>query len=603
MILSQDEALASAQAQFFLKKIFMKDPMGKPLAVDRVEVERLINAVLEDSLPEFMFDAAVSGNVPLMHALREIRGPIKVDYECSEWQSRERLNGKSFKSNRQGVLSQCTSPVDLKALVSTIKDFDLKGLLEFTHGIPFIFQKNYFTDALKMVRETRFKGDLPFLEAGMLKTPELAICLNDESLRSATPGAYQVMLCWATEEMVRQFPESLAPMRPLQRVGFEKRQPAKDRTNADRFTLSSLPMAQFKLNATPTDQAVIQHIELGFKDGSQSALAGNLNHYMGGQLPGLGLSDEHGRVLCETRTKFLLSFPLANCNRENFKDSHQFVAEYFPLDIFGVQSMSEFEGMLKNRTDEPDSDVLKKQMVIPLVSTYEGTARALFLKLQANCQGHDRLLDMMSKDQWIGLAKGADSTTFNAQTLIVLRDLFGLDNQGFELTLSPVDLDALHAANYRFVDRTSVFEVDSVMNRFVYAHPDSACISLYLSAVYISIHLEDDDAQKVLAEAIRLHRLTQSMNLWSCETPKPTSIKQALSAFVEMDIENPNDQYAMALYAYLVDQGIAACAKEAISSEEWVLLTKIFRPDDLVPYRSIMPGKARGRLLEHQLGL
>ena len=599
MQLTSEEQLKSAQAKFALLKYFRKDLLGNAVEVDSARTAELVSEIHESDLAEFMFNLAVTGNVQVMHALQVLKGPITVEYVHKAGERRRHtINGKAFSPQRNGVLSHCTSVAELKAFFATIKAYGFKGLVEPDLTIPFLFTENDCSGVMNTVKEASFSGELPFLDAGRLKSPELAICLSDESFQSATPEAYMPILCWATEAMVKEFGDSLTPLSLLQRVNYDVHRPLAERAESDLYRCASMPAATFKKNAKPNDEAVVTEITLGLEESaSHSEWAGNLNRYMGNELTRRGFSSLDGRVLCEARVDFLLSFPAALCTEANLLESKRFVDGYFPFDILAIQTLK----ACSDSFGHPPQSLAKYTESLTL--SHRNAFHRMFEDLGEKSPVRERMLDMFTREQWLGLAKNCEGFSLTVEALIALRDTLGLDNRGLVLSLVPGDLDALSSAGYRFVDDTQAYQDFNFMDSEPESGPTPTGVKLVLSGQAISFTLEDDSGDKILNEAVRLHGLVQSMNLWICKTPKPTSIKQALAAIVDLNITNPSHQQAMALYAFLVGQGIAACAKEATSPEEWVRLTEMFSDEEISPYLKVMPGKARGRALESQLGL
>jgi hypothetical protein len=585
-------------AQLALLKIFRRRLLGEAEPIDPARVAELIQDVHESDLHEFLFDVTVKGNLALMHALQEHRGPLVLNYESQPDGRASTLNGRLFNNLRSGTLGNCTTVAELKALFSSIKAQGFTGLVEPGQSTPYLFQATDWGDALRIVLAETFQGELPFLDAGLLKSPELAINLSDEASSSATPEAFMPMLCWATPSMVKEFSECLKPVRLLQSVEYEVRPPAAERSARDEYGIEKTPATAFKALAKPADETLVNVITLGIEEGhDQSNLMGNLNHYMGTPLTRSGFSDPAGRVLCETRVDFLIGFPADLCAEQNMLESKRFAAAYFPLDILAMQTL---------QTCLSDYGYTSPHLLDakgPASFAYEHPFSQLFEGLSVDHPVHERMRDLLTPEQWVGMARQGGSFTLSVKSLIALRDSFGMDNQGIAINLEVEDIDTLSKAGYRFVDKTLKFQGYGDMSAFYESDKPVTCVNLELSARSIGFVLKDQSSPKILPEAVRLHGLAQSMNLWTCDKPKPETVKQALREILNVNITNPSHQQAMALYAFLVDKGVAACAKEATSPEEWVMIVEIFSERDVEPYLSIMPREAKGRALESQLGL
>jgi hypothetical protein len=589
-----NDSTLSSRAQFDLLNMFSTELLGEA-EPDESVVSLLMQDIAEADLPEFLFTVTVKGNLKLLHALQLHRGPLPLSYELKAGGRVSTVNGLSIKPQRRGVLSSCTRVAEVKSFFSIIKAQGFRGLVEPGPVIPYLFSDNKQTydDVLGLVRSASFKGELPYLEAGTLKSPELAISLSEESFYSATPDVFMPILCWATESMVKEFSEALQPVRLLQHVQYER-----CRSSSVLKTLSSKPATLFKASVKPGDEFYVNEIMLGIGAGAnQSEWVGNLHGYMGTELTKLGFGDPGGRILCETRVDFLLGFPAALCTEQNLLESKRFATEYFPLDILAIQTLKACT-QVYGHPQQPYAKFVRSD-----AKTYRNPFSPLFEMMATDSEAGDRLLGMLTREQWLTIAKSAESDHLSSRALLALRDVFDLDNKGMILKLVPEDLDVLSKGGYQFAAGTGLLKGDYDSED----EPDPefrfSGVRLDLSGYSISFTLEEDSAEAVLAEAIRLHGVAQSMNLWSSKKPKPETVKQALREIVEVNITNPSHEQAMALYAFLVSQGVAACAKEATSPEEWLRIVEMFSDQEVKPYLSIMPGRARGRALEQQLGL
>lgn len=606
MQLSSDKHIASGEAQTCLMRMF-NCLHALPLPFDQNLADRMVTEILLEELPPFMFHNAIIGHVPLLLFLHASRGPIPVDYRGSAGKRKESFNGKSFKPIPRhfvNAFGACSTAYDLKALFAVFMECGLKGLIEADVGMPYLFQGNNFSRGLELARKSKFNGELPFLTAGILQSPELALCLSEESQRSATPDAYKPTLCWATEDMVLQYPAGLAPMRPLQRVEYEDRSPQSNTASAQVKRIRNIPLAQFKAEAKPSDLAVINHIALGFQAGKMTEMAGSLNTYMGGQQPGLGIADTQGRVLCEASVDFLLGFPLADGSAKNLDHSREFVEEYCPLDIIGLQALRRHKGASLHPKDT-QGRLLKDRLSLPLVTTYQDSLSfgAIFSMLAPESPVRDQMMGIMTREQWVALANSVDTLRFGAQEWLVLRDCFSISSQGQFFWILPDGVTPLFVAGYKFPDDALVFEDFNAMIAYRRHDPDSTCVCLNLSSKDIAWHLLDDTWNNLLAAAFVLHRQLQSMNLWSCCSAKPTSIGQALRDMDGVCPDDPNNTWALARAAYLLNLGVDACAQAASSLEDWTVIMQLFSHVEVAPYLSIMPRRAKGRFLEGQLGL
>lgn len=590
-------------AMLDLFKLFRVNSFDEPPVVDYDHTAKLIQSLSQEALEECLFMAATMGNVRLMNALWEQRGPIQVEYVQEAGANEELLNGRPFSSRRMQMLRNVTTSVELKILFDTIKDYGMKGLIESGATFPFIFRRHDLVSAVLLAREVRFKGELPFFDAGVVNSPELALSLTAESARSSTPNAYQPMLCWATEGMISEFGSNLVPMRPVQRVAYQGvLQPASKWGSAITGTIHA-SMAEFKAGCHKEGDGLILNMTLGVQpDERLSVQAGSLLHYMGSLGPAFGFADPQGRVLCETRADFLMQFPLGECRDQNLAVSEDFVTRYCPLDIICNQAglsvddstgAKDLGGMLKEHK--------RATMALPLFRILDNFS-PVFDLLSQQSSIRERALNMMTHDQWKLLARSGTDQEFLAATLITMRDVLGIDNQGMAMQIPLSLLNELHTAGYRFSDDTLVLSHKDDLYRHKKINPDATAVSFNLNYGTVLDFLGARPESELLSESIRLHRMCQSMNLWSSFTPKPKSLAHALDEMTYRTVE-AGDTAGLALSVYLVDQGIDACANAVTVPNQWLSITRIFSPEEVMPYLPAMPALAKGKFLESEMGL
>jgi hypothetical protein len=163
-------------------------------------------------------------------------------------------------------------------------------------------------------------------------------------------------------------------------------------------------------------------------------------------------------------------------------------------------------------------------------------------------------------------------------------------------------LDELHRARYRFSDDTQILSNKDDLYRHKKLNPDATAVCFNLNYGTVLDFLGAGPKSELLSESIRLHRMTQSMNLWSSFTSKPKSLAHALEEMSYRTVE-AGDTAWLALSVYLVDQGIDACAKVASTPNQWLSITQIFPPEEVMPYLPKMPALAKGKFLESEMGL
>jgi hypothetical protein len=602
LTVSDEQKHLSEEALKTLAFAFQKDEFGQFYPVDREALKVVIDDVTDEELPELMFNAAVQGNLPLMHALHEFRGQIPVVYECLD-EGSETLNGQPFYSQREKVLGYCATSAELKELFTAIKAYGLKGLIEPGPTIPFIFQEADFSDATEASMASAFEGDLPFLDAGILKSPELALSLADEAMKSAAPSAYKPLLCWATEDMVSLFSDELLALRPIQNVEYEEQSLQLVSAGVRFSSLKLEPVGVFKAKDRPATEVKIDRISLGYDD-SLSHLVSTLDHYMGDPRIRLGFADPKGRVLCETNTDFLLAFPAGASTKKNLQASQAFAQDYFPLQIISNQA-------LRSCNDDFDLEIIQPGVNYPGIPNGRAAcikyatfiAHRLLEHFSDASPVREQMLDLLTSQQWADFIARADARYFKASHLCILRDVFSINNQGLRLELTLKDLSALHVANYQFAEGTRLFDDNTKVFEDMGENPGASSLLMDLTADSIKAFVGEYSHSTVLPEARKLHRQAQSMNLWSSVEKRPEGIRQALEQVVDLSVDDEDDLQGMAISVYLETQGIAACVREATTVEHWLGIAKCFSAEQVQPYLSVMPGKARGRVLENQMGL
>jgi hypothetical protein len=506
-------------------------------------------------------------------------GPVRIVVTGGDKVSRGySLNGLAITFNIDEFASHAQSPKALKSLFKMIDEYGMKGLVEPGKTFPMLFQKVDFNRFLPEHNHSQFDGLLPELIDGVLGQPELALALHQESSQVSTPGAYKPMLCWASEHMVRQFPEGLAPLRPFQEVD------------------SAGSMAMWKAASGQDDNMTFGGIELGVgaTEGCSQAIS-SLFSAMAPESAKLGFRDEQGRVLCETTTDFLLEFPAKACEEVNLVAATSFVENYCPIDVMAVQAAQVCHR--KFGLDEKSyrfTSSLKNRMAQNFDSLFEALGSANPLS--------ERVKDLMTTDQWEGLFTRADY--HSVPSLIGLYQAFGIDNAAKGLSLEFTDFDELLQGGYRFADGTQSFEDFQKFNKEDNKKNQEGPKPVYLKFnPSIAVNRSADIGQNVHAYVLKVYQDILKTNLWPAAGQAPKDITRALKMASRLTLGDTTDSKSMALEAYLVSAGFDACVAAAKTPSQWITLTQVFSGEELKPYLKTMPGKARGRMLESVLGL
>jgi hypothetical protein len=534
----------------------------------------------ELDLAECVLIATIQGRESLVRTLMDRVGPVRIVVKGNNKESKGySLNGLAITFNIDEFASHATSPKALKSLFKMIDEYGMKGLVEPGSTFPLLFQKVDNNRFLPKHNHSEFEGLLPELIDGVLRQPELAVALHDESSKVSTPGAYKAMLCWATEQMVKQFPEGLAPLRPYQEVdGFGS-------------------MKMWKESAGKGDCMTFGSIEVGVgaTEECSQAIRG-LFSAMGPESAVLGFRDEQGRVLCETTTDFLLEFPMMACDEDNLKAATTFVTNYCPIAVMAVQAAEVCHrdfGLWEKSYRFDDS--LKTRMT--------NMFDPLFSAIHPSHPLSDRVKDLMTPEQWEGLLTRSSSPS--PASLVSLHQAFGIDNTTKALSLEFTDFECLVKGGYRFADDTPVFE--DFQKHFVEVNRKNRTgpMPAYLKfnptfAANLPSGMEIEDAH---AYVLGIYQSILKTNLWPAAGKCPVDVTSALKMASRLSLGETKNSKSMALEAYLTNAGFDACIEKAKTATQWITLTQVFSADELKPYLKTMPAKARGRLLESALGL
>lgn len=533
-------------------------------------------------LTETLFRSAVSGRVPLLMTLLRHRGSRPVTFDDLPDSLISTLNGKNIELGRRYSLRYITNLSELKSLFSSIHDSGMKGLLEPGHTYPLLLRDIDTTVKRSLLQGGEFGGALPELGADTLSQPELAIVLNEESLKRVTPDAYRPILCWASQDMVSQFPECLRVLSPFQEVN------------------NKISMQEWKDSYDSDEPVTAGTITLGLKaDDHHTGFAEFLCAVMAPSTARLGLPDTSGRVMCETTTDFLLGFPAVNQSQDNFSAARAFVKTYCPFEIIATQAAKVCARVYGHKLREYTFEKY-------LARSFHFGRNELLEQLSSDNPIRDQVLNMMRKEQWLGLVKSFNSASASVKTLLALRETFGIDNTSLPVYLSRDAMTELISAGYRFADGTSVHECadDFSAARWKCSNRSSDVLLEFDGADWQPEYADHMPARMVQDIFIKQYQQIMSTNLWPAPIPKPADVKEALDLIVAHDNGNPTprENTALALRAYLVTAGLEACM-QAAQTAHWERLMDVFGKEAFEPYIKTLPHKARGLLLEDEMGL
>lgn len=537
----------------------------------------------EIDLIECVVKATIQGREALVRTLMDRVGPVEIVVTGNNKDSLGySVNGHRMIFDIPEFASHATSPKALKSLFKMIDEYGMKGFVEPGNTFPLLMQKVDYSRFLPKHNISKFDGLLPELVGGVLRQPELAIALHDESSRVSTPDAYKSMLCWATDQMVQDFPKGLAPLLPFQEVDGHG------------------SMSMWKAGAGQPDNMSFFNIEVGMgaTEGCSQAIR-PLFSAMAPEVARLGFRDEQGRVLCETTTDFLLEFPAKACDEDNLDAATRFVATYCPIEVMAVQAAA---------ACHRDFGLIEKhyQFTHSLNTRMTTNFDPLFRLLHRAHPLCERAKDLMTKEQWEGLLIRAESPS--PYSLVGLYQTFGIDNARKRLKFSFGDFEVLVQGGYRFSDDTKVYENPTQY----WAHGQKGQIEDLSALPPVLLNFTgqsftqasvDTSHQSLHSFVVNVYKNVLKTNLWPASGQSPEDITTALKMASRMTLSDTKNTKSMALEAYLVNAGLDACLEVAKTPNQWITLTQVFSADDLLPYVKTMPSQARGRMLEIGMGL
>lgn len=200
--------------------------------------------------------------------------------------------------------------------------------------------------------------DLPVFSAGLVSNPELIHALSEAHAHRPQGVAYEQLLCWATPEMVSQFPDDLIAFKPVNDVSV--REYVKSDTGS--FTIRNHRIDLSDIGGGEAGQGIgmldnydwythtyaggepldhdkpcrIDGIALGLTPCLRREVAFKdwfaLGHYANAaQRSGLGPEFNSGLLLCSTSTTFLSSFELGQTDLGKLSAIEKGVDSFMPL--------------------------------------------------------------------------------------------------------------------------------------------------------------------------------------------------------------------------------------------------------------------------------
>lgn len=550
--------------------------------------EELADQLSDYDLADTIFLAVLQGNDYVARRLLEYRGPISFEYvNRRPNMMKHTLNGEDVNPGNAKALCNLRSLADLKAVLRTAAEFNLKGLIEPGLTYPALFRKIDRADTIIGSKADRFTGELPELSSGVLYSPELAIALDLEASRNPHSGAYKPMLCWATQEMVDDFPGDLSPLRPFQHVSSPTFNGSMDEWRADESS----------------SRLLFTELDVGVEPSAEARFGDKLMHSMCPLAAQYGFEDVQGRVLCETSTDFLLQFEVAGTIPSNEQAARVFAEQYMPVEI-----MADLVAEECSRDYGHPSTEYRFQGSYKIAM--KGDFNGLFELLAADGPLRKQALSMMEPEQWKTLLGKTEGRKLTAKSLLAMYQTFSVDNTGLSIEVDYLEIPAFIEGGYRFSDETIFFEYETKFNEYLRDHrldrslgKATAVYSFLNKALLIGTGPDGITPEENPHELTKYFSGILSLNLWPSDTKKPEGLRDLLNAASTTDLGSITNSRAMAIRAMIYDAGVSACVESASTPKHWDKIRDVFGIDELVPYLNVMPGQAKGRLIQDELGI
>ena len=572
----------SKQALLFLKQTSALDELFKEewSFDDLASMDRLNQA----DLAECMLYATLRGNEAMVRTLVERRGLVAIEVQTLQTRPPTYLlNGQPVEFSGINFfydIHKYDNDNKINSLLEMIVEFGMKGLIELGETYPLLLRNvcsNPFED---LYNRSHFDGALPELSGGVVSRPELAIAMRDRSATAASSEAYQPMLCWASEDMLRQFPEDLIPLRVFQDVPGHG------------------TLAEWKSKCGEPGNLDFDLISIGIEPTAKNAdYVSCLIETMAPELSKNGFADIGAKLLCETTTDFLLQFETSACSERNMEIATEFSRSYCPILIMAQKAVSYYQSKGFDVPLQGASQIFATDM--------RSNFNTLFDLLDVSSETSERAKSLMSHEQWIALAKKGQASITPA-SLLALWQGHGINNEGLQLALDGGQVVYLAKNDYRFSNDTRVFENESSSNEYSEKNGTSNTTSLLIGnnrVPYVPDYFDGKQDANLFVHAIVVFKQISATNLWPTEEGRPKDLKEALLECNGLDLGNYECNRAMLLRAYLTEAGVDECAKAVSRPNQWLMLTTVFSTDELKPYLGIMPKAAKGRVLESVMGL
>jgi hypothetical protein len=538
----------------------------------------------QEDLAECILYATLRGSESMVRTLVERRGMVPIEVQTLQTTPPTYLlNGQPVEFNGLKFfydIDQYDTVNKINSLLEMIVELGMKGLIDLGDTYPLLLRNVCPSPFEDKYNRFMFDGSLPELSGGVVSRPELAIAMSDRSATSASPEAYQPMLCWASEDMVRQFSENLIPLRPFQNVPGHG------------------TLAEWKAKSGEPGNLEFDCISIGIEPTEKNSdYASCLIGPMAPELSKKGFDDIGGKLLCETTTDFLLQFETSACIEQNVRAATEFVGAYCPILIMAKKALSLYQGKGVDVPLHAESQVF--------VTDMQSNFDTLFSLLNVSSETSERAKAIMTQEQWRAVAKKGQSSIASV-SLLALWQCFGIDNASLQLCLEGGLLAYLAQNGYRFSSDTRVFEDEDLFREYSSRDGSATTTGILIGDYripFVPDYFDGQEDASLLSQAIVVFQKILSSNLWPTTQGRPLDVKDALKQCNGLNLDDFESNQAMLLRAYLLNEGVDACVNAVTSAQQWQKLMTVFGSNEMTPYLGKMPKSARGGMLESVLGL
>lgn len=534
----------------------------------------VIDEIDKDDLAEILIESALSGQVGIFEQILKLRGQQEFSFEYDDDQTL--LNGKPFPEHADFPLFRyVNSARGMKGVIDILARHGMSGVFTSSTNLPFLlsFESSASKRSLELCRRSTFTAELPFLDDGVLKYPELALTMARET---HFKDAYEHILCWASSSMLEAFPEELKRYYGRQEVELSTEQ----WVTVDEWG---------RMPGHPRFYQMVLGLD-SYVPGRLDVIDRCLIDYMTPEFSKFGFEHEEPRFLCRTTVSFLSSFPVGVFDRQNLENCESFCSDYFPLDIIKVEAANSANAARsKNGVPGQVSHLVEATNPAGVLHT---NFRPVFHAMEQRSYLQSRLSRLFTKDMAMALLCRRDHPPIDGKSLLNIFSTYGIDNKNLCVNLTSEETLNLVDAGFKFAEGT-------------------------LCSQELTSYCFGDDGQSLIGgsrisygawtpeEVQHFFEKATAAGLWlEIMTEMPPTVDFALFRIKNesVDIQNANRR-SQSLRAFLRNQGPKNCVEAADSVGDWNAIISVFQRSEMLPYLSKMPLQTRGFLLENDLGL